>query len=93
MKLSREKMVQLSHLIVKGLEDSEQVSLEQPRNEVRLRIFDLLREEMQREEKVEAEARRKITSQKRKIVEGSREWDVLYRKYYDEETAKLRKVR
>jgi hypothetical protein len=36
--------------------------------------------------------RRKIESQKRPIVEGSDEWDVLYRKYYEEEVGRHRKV-
>jgi hypothetical protein len=30
-------------------------------------------------------ARRKITSQKRGIVEGSNEWNLLYKRYRDEE--------
>jgi hypothetical protein len=40
---------------------------------------------LRKEEGVEAAARKKIESQQRKIPEGSSEWEVLYRKYYDEE--------
>jgi hypothetical protein len=36
--------------------------------------------------------RRKLESLKRGVLEGSSEWDVLYRKYYEEEVAKHRKV-
>jgi hypothetical protein len=32
--------------------------------------------------------RRTLASYSRKIVEGSREWDVMYQKLYDEEFAK-----
>jgi hypothetical protein len=47
---------------------------------------------MRADEAIDALVRRKIESQKRPIVEGSDEWDVLYRKYYEEEAAKHRKV-
>jgi len=41
------------------------------------------------EEKADAEVRKKITSQKKEILEGSEEWDVLYRKYYADELRRL----
>jgi hypothetical protein len=47
---------------------------------------------MRADEMIDALVRRKIESQKRSIPEGSSEWDVLYRKYFDEEVAKHRKV-
>ena len=56
------------------------------------KIFHLIEAEMKTDEAIEALVRRKIESQRREIPEGSSEWDVLYRKYYEEETAKHRKV-
>jgi hypothetical protein len=47
---------------------------------------------MKNDEAIDALVRKKLESQKRVIVEGSDEWDVLYRKYYEEETARHRKV-
>ena len=47
---------------------------------------------MRADEAIDALVRRKIESQKRPIPEGSDEWDVLYRKYYEEEVARHRKV-
>jgi len=44
-------------------------------------LQDLLKEE----EAMDAEVRKKISSQKKEILEGTEEWDVLYRKYYAEE--------
>ena len=38
---------------------------------------------------MEERVRLKITSQKRPIVEGSQEWDLLFRRYYGEEMKKL----
>ena len=60
------------------------------RNEVRLRVVDLLLAELRKDEEIEARVRAKITAQKRNIPEGSPEWDILFRKYYEEEVGKLR---
>jgi len=48
-------------------------------------------DEMKNDEAIDALVRKKLETQKR-IVEGSDEWDVLYRKYHEEETARHRKV-
>ena len=48
-------------------------------------LQDLLKEE----EAMDAEVRKKISSQKKEILEGSEEWDVLYRKYYAEEMRRM----
>ena len=39
--------------------------------------------------KVDQAARAKIASQRKIILEGSQEWDILYRKYYNEEVKRL----
>jgi hypothetical protein len=41
------------------------------------------------ETKLDAAARFKISSQRKIIAEGSQEWDILYRKYYNDEVKKL----
>jgi hypothetical protein len=48
-----------------------------------------MEEVLNQETKIDAAARQKIESQKRTILEGSQEWDILYRKYYNEEVKKL----
>ena len=93
MKLSREKLIHLSHLIVAGLETAPGIKLLQDRNDVRLVILDVLHDAMKLEDDIDAAVRKKIMTQKKEIPEGSREWDVLYRKYYEEETSKHRHVR
>ena len=40
---------------------------------------------------IDQRAIEKIQSQKKAIKEGSREWEILYRKYYNEEISKLGK--
>jgi hypothetical protein len=90
MRLSHEKMVHLSHVIVEAAAGAEGARLTQAANEVRNRILAVLKEELRRDAETEARVRRKISSQRRNIPEGSPEWEVLFRKYYEEELAGLR---
>jgi len=92
MKLSREKVVHLSHVVLNALNQDEEVEFFADPQEIRQQIFQIISEEMKSDEAIDAAVRRKLESQKRTIVEGSDEWDVLYRKYYEEETARHRKV-
>ena len=92
MKLSREKILRLSHLILDRLNHDEDVEFFTEPQELRQEIVKLISDEMKADEAIDAMVRRKIESQKRTIVEGSDEWDVLYRKYYEEEVARHRKV-
>jgi hypothetical protein len=92
LKLSREKILRLSHLILDRLNHDEDVEFFMEPQQLRQEIVRLISEEMKADEAIDALVRRKIESQKRTIVEGSDEWDVLYRKYYEEEVARHRKV-
>jgi hypothetical protein len=92
MKLSREKIVHLSHLVLNHLNHDEEVEFFEDPQMIRGEIFRLIESEMKADEAIDAMVRRKIETQKRAIVEGSDEWEVLYRKYYEEESAKHRKV-
>ncbi|HEY3175915.1 MAG TPA: DUF507 family protein [Candidatus Polarisedimenticolia bacterium] len=90
MKLSHEKVTHLSHVLTKALEEAPGITLLRDRNSVRLKVVELLRAEMRRDEEVEKRVRAKIVGQKRQIPEGSQEWDILFRKYYEEELGKIR---
>ncbi len=56
---------------------------------VRLEIRATLERLLNEEENLDKAARQKIENQKRTILEGTPEWDILYRKYYNEEVRKL----
>ncbi|MGH9749779.1 MAG: DUF507 family protein [Candidatus Polarisedimenticolia bacterium] len=93
MRLSHERCVHLSHVVVNLLEDDESVDFLRDVNDVRLGVLQILEGEMVREAELEEMIRRRIASQKRDIPEGSAEWEVLFRKYYEEEMKKVRRVR
>ena len=89
MRLSREKINKLAHAVANTLAEMDNVDFLEDRNSVRLearRVLELL---MTQEARIDAAARQKIESQRRTILEGSQEWDILYRKYYNEEVKKL----
>ena len=92
MKLSREKVLHMSHLILGHLDKDDGVEYWDDPQEIRQTIVKIIMDEMRNDEAIDALVRRKLESQKRGIVEGSDEWDVLYRKYYEEEIARHRKV-
>jgi hypothetical protein len=91
-KLSREKVLHISHLILAHLDTDDGVEYFDEPQEIRQTIVKIIMDEMRNDEVIDALVRRKIESQKRGIVEGSDEWDVLYRKYYEEEVTRHRKV-
>lgn len=89
MRISREKIVRLSHQIMDVLVASDDVEFIEDRDTIRQRIVILLTNSLREEEKADAEVRKKISSQKKEILEGSEEWDVVYRKYYTEEMRRM----
>jgi hypothetical protein len=91
-RLSRDKTIRLSHLILNYMNQDEDVEFFADPQEIRGHIIQLISDEMKMDEAIDGLVRRKIESQKRAIVEGSDEWDVVYRKYFEEEAAKHRKV-
>ena len=89
MRLSRDKVNKLAHTVADALASIEQVDFIEDRNSIRMEARRLLEELLKAEEKIDAAARQKIENQKRTIAEGTQEWDILYRKYYNEEVKKL----
>src|SRR5271154_6219213 len=84
MRLSREKTVRLSHRIIDFLVESSSVDFVEDRDTIRHEIINIITALLKVEEQVDTEARAKIASQKKEILEGSEEWDIMYRKYYAE---------
>jgi uncharacterized protein len=88
-RVNRDKVNKVAHVVTDALAGMDEVDFVEDRNTVRLEVRRLLEELLNREERIDQAARQKIDSQKRTILEGSQEWDILYRKYYNEEVKKL----
>ena len=89
MRISRDKLNKLAHTVADTLADLDQVDFLEERNMIRQEARKALEKLLMEETKIDAAARMKISSQRKIIVEGSQEWDILYRKYYNDEVKKL----
>ena len=89
MLLSEEKISHISHLLLDGLWQDD---LAEYRDEARtlLTVKQTIINYLKTEEEIEEKVRKKIESQSKQIIEGSREWEILFRKYYEEEIQKKR---
>lgn len=90
-RLSREKINYLSRQILDALFNDDQVEFLDESNEIRLSIVKSIEDEMKLYELLDKKSIEKISAQKKSIKEGSREWEILYRKYYNDEISKLGK--
>jgi hypothetical protein len=88
-RLSHDKINKLAHVVTDTLAEMDEVDFVEDRNTIRLEVRKILEELLMQEARIDQSARQKIESQKRTILEGSQEWDILYRKYYNEEVKKL----
>ena len=89
MRLSRDKINLLSHRVADTLAEIDEVTFQEDRNTIRLAALDVLNKWLKKESEMDQAARLKIESQTKTIPEGSEEWDILYRKYYEEELQNL----
>jgi hypothetical protein len=88
-RLSRDKVNKLAHSVMDALTGLDSVEFIEDPNTIRMEARRVLEELLNAEEKIDLAARQKIESQRRTITEGTQEWDILYRKYYNEEVKKL----
>ena len=89
MRVNRDKANKVAHVVTDALASTDEVDFVEDRNTIRLEVRKILEDLLNQEERIDKSARQKIESQKRTILEGRQEWDILYRKYYNEEVKKL----
>jgi hypothetical protein len=92
MRLSNAKINHLANLVMDYLRTEQGVEFFQEDSDIRLEIARVIQDELKDDEVIDTAVRYKIESQARNIPEGSEEWDILYRRYYDEEMSKRQKV-
>lgn len=88
MMLSDDKISHLSHVLLKGLKEKRLIELSEDEGKIRTVIKRTILSEMKVGEEIDAAVRKKLLSFSRKIVEGSPEWEILYRKFFREEEVK-----
>lgn len=86
--LSEDKVSHLSHIILQAVKKSPLVKMHSADGPVLKDIKKILAAELAQEEELDRKIRAKLSSYSRGIVEGSSEWEVLYRKTFEEELRK-----
>ncbi len=86
-RLSDNRISHLAHLIIDGLWREDLADFSNEAHALR-ETKSVLKEFFNREDRLDEVVRKKIHSLSRPIPPGSREWDILYRKYLEEEIKK-----
>ena len=89
MRISPDKLNKLAHTVADTLADIDQVGFMEDRNTIRQEARKALQTLLTEEARIDQAARLKIANQRKIIMEGSQEWEILYRKYYNDEVRKL----
>jgi hypothetical protein len=89
MRISPDKLNKLAHTVADTLADIDQVGFLEDRNTIRQEARKVLTSLLTDEARIDTAARLKIANQRKIILEGSQEWEILYRKYYNDEVRKL----
>jgi hypothetical protein len=89
MRISPDKLNKLAHTVADTLAETDEVGFLEDRNTIRQEARKILTSLLAEEAKIDSAARLKIASQRKIIQEGSQEWEILYRKYYNDEVRKL----
>jgi hypothetical protein len=91
-KLSRNKVNCLASLITEHIQKNEDLDYSDDIGNIRFKIFHLIMDELRLYEQIEDSVKEKMKKQKRTIPEGSREWEILFRKFTTEELSNLGKI-
>ena len=87
MRLSDDKISHLAHLLLDGAARGGLI-VELDRMKALNHTKSILTHYCRLDEEVDEAVRKKLATYSRNILEGSREWDVMYRKHFDEEMKK-----
>jgi len=90
--LSEDKISHLAHVILTSVKQQDGARVKSDDGLVLKTIKRVLAAELAQEQDIDRKVKAKLASYSRGIVEGSNEWDVLYRKTFEEETRKHMKV-
>ena len=86
--ISEDRLSHLAHLIVDGLYHDDLVDYADDGTALNC-VKRALQEFVQSHEKLDRKVRGMIQSLQRTVIEGSPEWDVMYQKYYEQESQRL----
>ena len=88
MRLSDDKIRHITHVVLKGLLEKKAVVPLEEEGLIRREMQRVIVQELKLAEAIDEKVTRKLQSYSKKIHEGSSEWEVMYQKFFEEESAK-----
>ena len=88
---SDEKISSLTHLVLDRMIEGKWATLLQDEPRVLREIRKIIASELRVQEEIDQTVRLKLGSYSKRVIEGTPEWDVLYRKFFNEEQHKLQR--
>lgn len=86
MMISQERQNHLAHQVIDDLWGNELIDFDEDNEEMVLRFVKLaIKDWVQDQGDIDTKVRTTISQLQRAVVEGSPEWNVLYRKYFQDE--------
>ena len=92
MMLSDDKILHLSHMVFKGLVERKLINPVVEDSKVRAEIKRSIIAELKIGEEIDSTVRKRLQSFSKKILEGSPEWEIMYKKYFKEEELKRGRI-
>lgn len=90
MRLSAAKINHLAHLITEVIENDPNLDVLRDTNDIRLRVKMIITDELKLEDELDRIVRQILRSMTKAPPEGSKEWDVLYERFYNEQMTRRR---
>jgi len=84
-RLGRERINHLTNLIVKNLKESDEVNFQGEDHDVRINVVRTITNELLIDDEIDEEVRRILSTYSNRLVEGTRDWEILYYKHYEQE--------
>jgi hypothetical protein len=91
MRLSAAKINHIAHLVADQLTHEPSLHCLRDKNDIRLRIKIIITDELRLDDDIDRTVRRSLNNLQRTPPEGSKEWEILYAKYYEEEMNRRRR--
>ncbi|MBN1296853.1 DUF507 family protein [bacterium] len=90
MRLSAAKINHLAHVVSDVIENDPNLDVLRDTNDIRLRVKMIITDELKLEDEIDHVVRQILKSMTKSPPEGSKEWDVIYERYYNEQLTRRR---
>jgi hypothetical protein len=88
MRLSDDKISHLTHVVLKGLIEKKALVPLVDEGQIRREMRRVVVNELKLADSIDEAVKRKLQSYSKKIYEGTSEWEIMYNKFFEEETSK-----